>query len=213
VLYRLERAPVREQHGARREIEQYVRAERGEPYGKPMYEVDLRRYAPTFERYVRRPWDHSAEELAPGVRLLGHLRSESARGRIVALANDRDSSVRAAVAEALAALGGKESVAVLQRMVHHTNEAPWQLIRLGPIAVPAIVEVIEGETAPFKEGQDGFLDHEQLIRAYLDHWDKVQKPIDPRVLEAVRKSMARPKVKEHRIQYHQQLLDLASRPK
>jgi hypothetical protein len=52
-----------------------------------------------------------------------------------------------------------------------------------------------------------------MIRAYIDHWDAVPKPLDPRVLEAVRKSMAVPKIKGYSIQYHKKLLELADPPK
>jgi RNA polymerase sigma factor (sigma-70 family) len=212
LVYRLERLPGREQYAACAEIDRYVQAERGGPFAKPLYEVDLRRYAPTFRRYVRDPFDRSKEELVPALRLLGHLRLASEREHIVTLANDRDSYVRAAVAEALGALGGKESVAVLRRMLRSTSEAAWQLVRLGPLAVPTIVEVIEGASTRTSAREPGALDHQRLIRGYIDHWDKVPKPIDPRVLAAVRKSMASPRGKGPSTEYHKKLLELASRP-
>jgi hypothetical protein len=212
LLYRLERLPAKEQNEACRQIENYVRAEQGGPYAKPPFEIDLRRYEPTFRRYVRYSFRHSGDELVPAVRLLGHVRSVSERESIAALANDRDPYVRDAVAEALGRLGGQESVSVLRRMVRSTNEAAWQLVRLGPVAVPTVVEVIESGTDPHDEREPGFLDYQRLIRAYLDHWDEVPRPVDPRVLAAVRHSMAVPKVKTYGTEYHQKLLDLASRP-
>jgi len=121
----------------------------------------LRRYAPTFRYYVRNPFDRPTEEVAPAVRLLGHLRFESERPYIAALANDRDQHVRVAVAEAL---------------------------------------------------EPRLLDYQRLIRAYVDHWDEVPKPIDPRVLGAVRQSMTAPKDKVSSTEYHKKLLDLASHP-
>ena len=211
-MYRLERLPVRERNDAFRQIDQFVRAETGGPYGKPQCEIDLRRFLPTFQRCVRYAPHSSVEELAPAVRLLGHLRSEADREYIVALANDRDLNVRTAVAEALGRLGGKESLPVLRRMVRSTEEAAWQLVRLGPLAVPTVVEVIESGTDPEDERNPEFLDYQKLIRAYIDHWKDVPKPIDPRVLAAVRKSMTVPKIKGYGIQYHRELLDLASRP-
>jgi RNA polymerase sigma factor (sigma-70 family) len=212
LLYRLERLPAREKYAACREIEQYILAEQGKPYGKPTVPIDLRRFEPTFERYVRNPFTYSREELVPALRLLGYLRSASEREYIAALANDRDFTVREAVAEALGALGGPESVAVLRRMVRSTPEAAWQLIRLGPVAVPAIVELIESGKNPFNEREPYFLDYQKVIRAYIDHWDKVPQPIDPRVLAAVRKSMAVPNIKTYGTQYHKKLLELAARP-
>jgi RNA polymerase sigma factor (sigma-70 family) len=212
LLYRLERLPGKERADACRQIDEYVRAEQGGPYGKPPFEIDLRRYEPTFRRCVRYSFEHPREELVPAVRLLGHLRSAPEREYIAALANDRDADVRTAVAEALGRLGDRESVAVLRRMVRSTGEAARQLVRLGPAAVPTVVEVIESGTDPTDEREPGFLDYQRLIRAYVDHWDEVPKPIDPRVLDAVRKSMAAPKVKAYGTEYHQKLLDLASRP-
>jgi RNA polymerase sigma factor (sigma-70 family) len=212
LLYRLERLPGKERFDACRQIEQYVLAEKGRPYGKPPSGLDLQRYVPTCQRYVRNAFTHSKEELLPALHLLGYLRIETEREYIAALANDRDMNIRGAVAEALGMLGGKESVTVLRRMIRSTPEAPWELIRLGPIAVPTIVQVIESGTNPFDERDPTFLDYERQIRAYLDHWDQVPRPIDPRVLEAVRKSMAVPKIKAHRIQYHKMFLDRTSGP-
>jgi RNA polymerase sigma factor (sigma-70 family) len=212
LLYRLERLPAKERVEACRQIDSYARAEMGERYSKPPYEIDLRRYAPTFQRYVRDPFTHSKEELVPALRLFGHFKSEREREHIAALSNDREQNVRAAVAQALGALGGKESVPVLRRMVRGSSEAAWQLVRLGPVAVPTVVEVIEAGTDPTDEREPGFLDYERLIRAYIDHWEQLPGPVDPRVLAAVRKSMAAPKVKAYRTEYHKKLLDLASRP-
>ncbi len=212
LLYRLERVPEKVTETCR-QIDEYVRAERGEPYGKPPFEIDLRRYRPMFSYYLRYPFDRPTEEVAPAVRLLGYLRSERDRGYIADLANDRDLRVRVAVAEALGALGGRESLPVLRRMVRSTEAAAFQLIRLGPLAVPTIVEIIESGSARFNALQPGRLDYQRILRAYVDHWAEVPKPIDPRVLAAVRKSMAGPKDKVSSTEYHQKLLDLAARPK
>jgi RNA polymerase sigma factor (sigma-70 family) len=211
LVYRLERLPGKESIEACRLIDLYVQAEQGGPYGKPPFAFDLRRYLPTFRRYARDPFDRPAAEVVPAVRLLGHLRSEADREHIAALAHDRDRNVRVAVAEALGRLGGKKSLPVLRRMIRSTTEAAWQLIRLGPLAVPTIVEVIESGSDRFNARQPEALDFQRLIRAYVDHWKEVPKPIDPRVLAAVRKSMASPKVKGYGIEYHKKLLDLASR--
>lgn len=211
LVYRLERVPGKERFNACREIDQYIQAEHSTRYAKPIYEIDLHRYIPTFQRHVRYPFNHQKEEIVPGIRLLGHFKLESEREAIADLANDRDYDVRVVVAEALGRLGGKESLLVLRRMVRSTNEAAWELIRQGPIAVPTIVEMIESGNNPMDERQPGFLDYQKLIRAYIDHWSEVTQPVDERVLAAVRKSMALPKVKAYGTQYHKQLLDLASR--
>jgi uncharacterized protein (TIGR03067 family) len=93
-------------------------------------------------------------------------------------------------------------------MVRSTGtEAAWELIKLGEIAVPAVAEAI-------REGTDPNLDRsaEWLIRAYLENWKRVRKPLDAGVLDAVRANMAAPKVKDDRTQYHTELLKLAAEP-
>src|SRR5262249_25591742 len=90
-------------------------------------------------------------------------------------------------------------------MLESTPEAPWELIKLGPIAVPAIAEAIREGTNPKLSG------YERLIRAYIDHWSEVPKPIDARVLDEVRASMAASKVKGSRTEYHENLLKLAEK--
>lgn len=210
LVYRLERLPLREHNDACRQIELYVLAEKGGPYAKPLFEIDMRRYVPTFQRYVRNPHTHSREELTPALRLLGHLRSEIDREYIAALANDRDTYIRIAVAEALGTMGGKESVPVLRRMLRSTPEAAWQLVQLRSLAVPTVVEVIESGKDPSDERQPDFLDYQRLIRAYLDNWAKAPRPVDPRVLDAVRKSMTVPKIKGYSTAYHKELLELAA---
>jgi hypothetical protein len=212
LLYRLDRVPEKSKEACR-QIDEFVRAERGEPYGKPPFEVDLRRYRPMFSYFLVTQFDRPTEEVAPAIRLLGHLRSERDRAHIAELANDRDRIIRVAVSEALGSLGGKESLPILRRMVRSTDGAAFQLIRLGPLAVPTIVEVIESGSARANALQPSLLDYQRLIRAYVDHWKEVPKPIDPRVLAAVRKSMAAPKDNVSSTEYHKKLLDLASRPK
>ena len=91
-------------------------------------------------------------------------------------------------------------------MVRSTGaEAAWELIKLGAVAVPTIAEVIREGSNPKED-----LSYEWLIRAYIEHWKEVPKPLDPRVLDAVRASMAAPEVKAHRTQYHAELLKLAA---
>jgi hypothetical protein len=205
LVYRLERLPGREREDACREIGEFVQAEQGGPYGKPTYEIDLRRFLPMFQRHVRQSFSHSTEELIPAVRLLGHFRSEDDRQYIADLAHDRDLRVRSVVAEALGRMGGPESVAVLRKMLRSTHqEAGWQLVRIAP--VDTIVSIIESGQNPHDERDPTFLDYEWIIRAYLDHWKDVPKPIDPRVVDAVRKSMTVTKVREFRTQYHKEFL-------
>jgi hypothetical protein len=95
---------------------------------------------------------------------------------------------------------------VLRKTVRSTGpEAAWELIKLGPVAVPTIAEVIREQSNPEED-----MSYEWLIRAYIEHWKEVPRPLDARVLDAVRASMAVPKVKAHRTVYHAELLKLAA---
>jgi RNA polymerase sigma factor (sigma-70 family) len=205
LIYRLEWVPAAMTE-ARRELDNLVAAELGEPFARPPLAIDLTRYAPWATRQVRNPFGKSADDVRTAVRLVGLLKLESEREHLADLANDRDRRVRTAVAQAVGRLGGAKAVPVLRKMVRSTGaEAAWELIKLGPVAVPAIAEVIrEGRSA--KED----LSYEWLIRAYIEHWKDVPKPLDPRVVDAVRASMAAPGVRAHRTKYHAELLKLVA---
>jgi len=206
LTYRLEWVPAA-MIEARRDLDNLVAAELGEPFGKPLLAFDLRRYIPWATRNVRNPFGKSADDVRTAVRLVGLLKLESERDYLADLASDRDRDVRTAVAQAVGRLGGAKAVPVLRKMVRSTGaEAAWELIKLGAVAVPAIAEVIR--QGRFAEEDLGY---EWLIRAYIEHWKEVPKPLDPRVLAAVRASMAVPGVKAHRTQYHAELLKLAAR--
>ncbi|HJZ58573.1 MAG TPA: sigma-70 family RNA polymerase sigma factor [Gemmataceae bacterium] len=204
ILYRLEWVPAA-QVEARRELDNLVAAELGEPFAKSPLAIDMTRYAPWATRLVRKPFGESADDVRAAVRLVGLLRLESEREHLGELASDRDRDVRIAVAGAVGRLGGEKAVPVLRKMVRSTGlEAAWELIKLGPVAVPTIAEVIRDGA-----GEED-MSYEWLIRAYIEHWKEVPKPLDPKVLDAVRASMATPKVKAHRTQYHAELLKLAA---
>jgi RNA polymerase sigma factor (sigma-70 family) len=205
VLYRLERVPAA-QVEARRELDNLVAAELGEPFAKSPLAVDLTRYAPWARRLVRAPFGESADDVRAAVRLVGLLRLETEREHLADLASDRDRGVRTAVAGAVGRLGGEKAVPVLRKMVRSTGaEAAWELIRLGAVAAPTVAEVIREGSDPAED-----LSYEWLIRAYIEHWKEVPKPLGPKVLDAVRASMAAPKVKAHRTAYHAELLKLAA---
>jgi hypothetical protein len=200
---RLESGPAADRAAARYLLDTYVRAELGEPQGKPGYEFDFARFAPWAVALVRKPADHPADDVAAAVRLVGLLKPEDERDGLARLAGHEDGNVRNAVARALGRLGGEASAKVLARMVGDTSDAPWELVRLGPVAVPVVAEVIRTGTDPERIG------YEKLIRAYLDHWAEVPKPVPGQVLDAVRTSMAAPKVKAFRTEYHRELLKKA----
>jgi len=204
LVHRLESAPTAV--AARQELDDYVRAELGQPREKPRFEIDYTRYEPWATGLVRKPAGKAADDVAAAVRLVGLRKLQSEREYLAGLGSHEDANVRAAVAEALGRLGGEKSVGPLRKMVGETDVARWELIKLGPIAVPAIVEVIRDGSEPKWYG----FDSELLIRAYLDHWKDVPKPIDPSVVDAVRVNMAAPKVKSSRTEYHREFLKLAA---
>ena len=106
---------------------------------------------------------------------------------------------------AVGRLGGEKAVPVLRKLVRSTGaEAAWELIKLGEMAVPTIAKVI-------REGAgEEDMSYEWLIRAYIDHWKDVPKPLDAKVVDAVRTSLAAPKVKATRTEYHKQFLKLVA---
>jgi RNA polymerase sigma factor (sigma-70 family) len=205
LVYRLEWVPAAMIEG-RRDLDNRVAAELNEPFAKPLLAIDLNRYVPWARRLVREPFGKSADDVRTAVRLVGLLRLESEREYLADLANDRDGNVRIAVVGAVGRLGGEKAVPVLRKMVRSTGaEAAWELIKLGPIAVPTIAEAIREQSKPEED-----MTYEKLIRAYIEHWKEVPKPLDPRILDAVRASMAVQRVKDFRTVYHAELLKLAA---
>jgi hypothetical protein len=204
LIYRLEWVPAAMTEG-RRALDNLVAAELGEPFAKSLYAIDLKRFVPWATRLVRKPFGKSADDVRAAVRLVGLLRLESEREYLADLASDRDGDVRIAVTVAVGRLGGEKAVPVLRKLVRSTGaEAAWELIKLGEMAVPTIAKVI-------REGAgEEDMSYEWLIRAYIEHWKEVPKPLDPRVLDAVRVNMAAPKVMAHRTVYHAELLKLAA---
>jgi hypothetical protein len=204
IVYRLEWVRGA-QAEARRELDGLVAAELGEPFAKSPLAIDLARFAPWATRLVRKPFERPTDDVRTAVRLVGLLKLESEREYLADLATDRDRRVRTAVAAAVGRLGGEKAVPVLRQLVRSTGaEAAWELIRLGPVAVPTVAEVI-------REGAgEADMSYEWLIRAYIDHWKDVPKPLDAKVVDAVRTNMAAPKVKATRTEYHKQFLKLVA---
>jgi hypothetical protein len=204
LLHRLESVPAA-MIEARRELDNLVGAELGEPYARSPFEIDLTRYTPWATRLVRKPLKQSTDDVRTAVRLVGLLKLEAERERLADLATDPNRRVREAVAVAIGRLGGEKSVPVLRTMLPNTSpEAAWELVRLGLVAVPTIAEVI-------REGAGvGDLSYEWLIRAYVDHWKDVPRPLDAKIVDAVRASMAVPTVKAYRTAYHAQFLKLVA---
>ncbi len=167
------------------ELGSELRALQREPNSVYVPVLDYQRLVPTFKRTLSDPTDRPADEVVIAIRLFSYLGDKSQRNHIVALANDRDSSVRNAVANALYQLGGVESVAVLRQMMRTTPDATaWGLIRLGEIAVPTIIEIFEEPPSAYDIRQM------KIVRAYIDNWEKVPKPVDEKVINAVREDLS-----------------------
>ena len=166
------------------ELESELSALQGEPYSVYAPVLDYQRLVPTFKRTLGDPTDRSTDEVVIAIRLFNYLGLKSQRNHIVALANDRDSSVRKAVANALPQLGGVESVEVLRQMMRNTPDAAaWGLIRLGEMAVPTIIEILEEPPSAYDNRQM------KMVRAYIDNWERVPKPINEEIIEAVREDL------------------------
>ncbi|MBP3956352.1 sigma-70 family RNA polymerase sigma factor [Gemmata sp. G18] len=205
LLYRLEWL-LNTMVEARRDLDNIIGGELGESIGKSLYAIDLTRFVPWATRTVRNSFNKQVDEVRVAVRLIGLLKLEAEREHVNDLATDRDSSVRAAVALAVGRLGGEKAVPVLRKMLRSTSEAPWELIKLGPIAVPTIVDVIQNGGDPSDMG------YEHLIRAYIENWKDVPQPLDGRITVAVMAGAVAAKEKAVRTQYHEELLKLIATP-
>jgi hypothetical protein len=178
--------------------------------GYPLYDIDYTRYLQIFTGVLKKPYEERNhernEEIVTAVELVSHLGLKSEMPALVRLAHDRDNHVRAAVAKALAVLGGPEVVAVLAEMVDSTEEARWSMVRMGDRAIATIAGVIaKGDSGDQR-------DAEKLVRAYIDHWPELPGPIDDRIVEAARSGSAKNARGEDRTetQYYEQFLELVA---
>lgn len=203
LLYRLNWLRLPERVDACRQIRSNMEAlggKSGRSY--PLFDLDYTRYVETFTRVLHDPYSQHKEEIITAIKLLIFLGIESARDDIARLARDLDDSVRNAVAKALGDLGDQESIPLLAELINSTHAAGWSLIRLGRAAVPTIVQIIEQGTLP------NDVRSEELVRAYIEHWEELPGPIDARVVAAVRKAIIA-NTGRHRTEYHKGFLELA----
>jgi len=165
-----------------------VRAKRGKS-GRafPICDIDYTRYLPLCTTVVRNPSDYKREEVIAAIRLVTFLRAESEFDHIAAMSNDPNSSIDT-VAEALADFGGERAVPVLAKMAAKSEEAIWGLIRLGDVAVPTLVEMIQ-KTESY---EDKSLSTD-VVRTYMEHWNELPRPVDQRVVAAARRAAPDPK--------------------
>ena len=169
----------------------------------PLFDLNYTRYVPAFKRVLRKPYAHHNEQIVTAIKLVTFLNIKSERNHIARLVRDTDYSLRNAAAKALGDLGDRESIPVLAELIDSTHEAGWSLIRLGQAAVPTIVQIIERGTLPNDLRSEG------LVRTYIEHWEELPGPIDPRVVAAVRKAITTKFTRFYRTEYHKRFLELA----
>ena len=191
------------------EIGRELAALRGEPYSKSPYEIDYTRYLPIAVRIVRDFAGKPDEELLTPIRLIGHLKVQTELEFIQRLAHDRSSAVRQEVAWTLGQMHDPTSLPVLQAMMSDSGtrwEVGFELIQWGDDAVPGIVKLIELSTKDGL-GESDRVRGEDMIRAYLEYWDKVPQPIHPDVITAVKNALeAADPLKSVRTTYHKEFL-------
>ena len=126
------------------------------------------------------------------------------------MAQDRSSHIRQEVAWTLGRIHDPESLPVLLAMMSGAGtrwEVGFELVRWGDDAVPGIVKLIELST---KDGSDERerVTGEDMIRAYLQHWDMIPQPIHPDVVQAVNEALKakNPQNGGIRTTYHEEFL-------
>ncbi|MHC4742353.1 MAG: M56 family metallopeptidase, partial [Planctomycetota bacterium] len=143
------------------------------------------------------------------VEALTKLGGQQARLHIRGMAANHASwgwQVNEALVESLLILDRDNCTELLKNMVPKIKRASWGLIRLGPKAMPAILEVLQS-----RDLRD--MGQIYLIRQYIENWDEVDKPIDSRLIKAVQKNL------DYRLgstttwtEYHREFLRLAGAP-
>jgi hypothetical protein len=191
------------------EIGREIAGLRGDPYGEPAYAIDYGRYLPMARDVLHPFYTRDEGELITAVRLIGHFKTRDELKYLHQLAHDRSSNLRREVAWALAQIHDRESLGVLASMMAapaNLEAAGTQLVRWGDEAAPHIVELIAKSTDPSLEHWEHTVG-EDMIRAYLGHWEKLER-IDPRVVAAVRRALekADPQNAVIRTEYHKEFM-------
>ena len=209
-VYRHDYIGGQEGTDAWQEIGRELAALRGEPYGKSPYDIDYARYQPIAVRIVRDHHGQRDEELIPSLRLIGHLQVQLELEFIHHMAHDRSSHVRQEMAWTLGKIHDPESLPVLLGMMSAAGtrwDVGFELIQWGDDAVPGIVKLIELSTNDGPEERERGIG-EDMIRAYLEHWDKIAQPIPADVVSAVKDALKakNPQNGGIRTTYHEEFL-------
>lgn len=192
------------------EIGHELDALRGGPYAKSPFTIEYERYLPIAKRISHGFYGEGDDELIPAVRLIGHFKVESELVFLHRMAHDRSPNLRREVAWALGQIHDRASLPVLVSMMSAQATAwdvGFELIRWGDESVPHIADLIALSTKEELEEREHTMG-ENMIRAYLEHWDQLPRPIDPRVVAAVRKSLesTNPANGSIRTTYHREYL-------
>ena len=209
-VYRHDYLGGQEGTDAWQEIGRELAALRGEPYGQSPYDIDYTRYLPIAARIVRDHHGQPDEELIPAIRLIGHLQVKSELEFIQHMAHDRSNPVRHEVAWTLGQIHDPESLPVLLGMMSGAGtrwKVGFELIQWGDDAVPGIVQLIELSTRDGPEERERVIG-EDMIRAYLERWDKIAQPIHADVVQAVKAALKakNPQNGGIRTTYHEEFL-------
>jgi hypothetical protein len=192
------------------EIGRELAAARGEPYQASPFSIEYSRYLSIAQRIERQFYGRSDEELIPALRLIGHLRAEPELKYLHRLAHDRDLHVRREVAWALSRIHNDDSLPVLAGMMAQGGDTDvgFELVQWGDAAVPHIITLIAQSTDDRLETWER-TSGEWMIRTYLDRGSELDKPVDARVVSAVREALAKkdPANGLIRTQYHEAFLE------
>jgi hypothetical protein len=201
LFYRLTRVPE-EWPSATRELHDAIQSQLGRAgKGRLPRDVTFERYFDLFAGKLHQWYVAHTDELRTAVELMVLLERSDQFFPVARLRFDRDLNLRTTVAQAMPVLGGQKAIRYLVEMIESTAEARISLIQMGEPAVPHISSIIESDEAIENSRSVA------LIRAYIDNWDQITKPIDARIVKAVVDNLQVESVRD-RAKYHREFLKL-----